>query len=146
MENIKHEVRSGAFIFAVNVRAIIATLGGRTVAIPEAVAIYLLVDDGHTGYGRLRYLTSDTVAIDYGNAPANHVWEYPIDRCRPSGGGIALAALRAFLATGPEPSCNLDEVDPSTALVVHREPFVPSRPTEFQIIPVIHTTIADSAS
>lgn len=105
------------------VPALIATLGGRPVALPYNTLIDVLVDGGYTGAGRVRYVAADgTVAVHFGCDPINHVWEFPADRVR--GIGIShqmrLSALRAYLATNPPVSCDLDASDVSEPLRVER--------------------------
>lgn len=104
--------------------ALVAQLGGRPVALPFCALIDVLIDDGRTEFGRVRYVGSDgLVAVHFGCDPLNHVWEFPADRCRATTvrGTLALAAIRAHLASGPEVTADLDAAeasDPETALHV----------------------------
>lgn len=97
------------------VPALIARLGGRTVALPLDTCIDLRTDDG--AVGRLRYVAADgTVALHFRGEPLTHVWELPSHRVRGAGAGhqARLEALRAHLALNPRVQADLDP-----ALVVH---------------------------
>ena len=94
------------------VLALIARLGGRTVALPAATHILVLVDEGHTGAGEVRYVGADrTIAVHYGNDPLHVVHQYPLDRIRAVFGAYLLAGLVAHLATDPAIACDLDASD-----------------------------------
>jgi hypothetical protein len=101
---------------AVAVLALIARLGGRTVAFPAAAYILVLVDEGDTGFGEVRYVGADrTLAVHFGCDRRDHLHEYPLDRCRAVFGAHLLGGLVAHLATNPPVFADLDATDAEIA-------------------------------
>lgn len=110
MENINTPARPVRGPIALTIPALIASLpSGQVIALPLDALIDVLVDEGHFGAGRVRYIAADgTIAVHFGCDPLDHVWEFPADRIRPVRGGRALEALTALLATNPPVACDLD--------------------------------------
>lgn len=89
---------------------LVAILRGRPIAFVERwVAVRSLVGLR----GTVRYVTADGfLGVHLDHDPLEITTEYPRDMVRVTWGGITLMATEAYLATNPEPSCNLDQVAP----------------------------------
>jgi hypothetical protein len=96
--------------------ALVALSAGKVIALPLSALIDVLVDEGRTGSGRVRYVGADGfVAVHFGCDPLDHVWEFTADRIRAVRGGLALQSLIALLASRPPVACELG----TDGLVVH---------------------------